>query len=122
MSQDQNLLALLIVGPLVMAGLVFVMHARGPKHLPQVLTVLLLGVAALSTAWIILTVPVAERLNSRVGVFLMAIPAAFAILTSTHDSARKHPLLLFFTAPIGFYAGLLFALGLAIGLGVSDTL
>lgn len=98
-----------------MAGLVFVMHTRGPKHLPQVLTVLLLVVAALYTAWI-LTVPVDERLNSGVDIFLLAIPAAFAILTSNHESTRKHPLLLFFTAPIGFYAGLLFALSLAIGL------
>ncbi len=122
MSQDQNLLALLIVGPLVMAGLVFVMHARGPKNLPQVLTVLLLVVAALSTAWIILTVPVDERLNSRVDVFLMAIPAAVAILTSNHESTRKQPLLLFLTAPIGFYMGLLIALSLAIGLSVVDSL
>ncbi|MCH7476103.1 MAG: hypothetical protein IIA27_15745 [Gemmatimonadetes bacterium] len=117
-----DLLTLLIVGPLVMVGLVLVMYARGPKHLPARVAVLLLVVAALSTAWIILTVPVDERLNSRVGVFLMAIPAAFAILTSNHESTRKQPLLLFFTAPIGFYAGLLFALGLAIGLGVIDSL
>ena len=121
-SMSQDFLALLIVGPLVMAGLVFVMHASGPKHLPARVAVLLLVVAALSTAWIILTVPVDERFNSRAGLFLLAIPPAFAILTSNHESTRKHPLLLFFTAPIGFYAGLLFALGLAIGLSVSDTL
>ncbi len=100
-----------------MAGLVFVMHTRGPKHLPQVLTVLLLVVAALSTAWMILTVPVDERLvNSRVDIFLLAIPAAFAILTSNHESTRKQPLLLFFTAPFGFYVGLVIALSLVIGL------